>query len=67
VVARAAGALPELVEPAGIVPVGDVEALVTAARARYGDEAAGDAGLRRVRELASPAAVAARLRAVYGP
>jgi len=32
-----------------------------------GDEAAGDAGLRRVRELASPAAVAARLRAVYGP
>jgi hypothetical protein len=55
------------VEPAGIVPVGDVEALVTAARARYGDEAAGDAGLRRVRELASPAAVAARLRAVYGP
>jgi len=67
VVATAAGALPELVEPAGIVSVGDVEALVTAARARYGDEAAGDAGLRRVRELASPAAVAARLRAVYGP
>jgi len=66
VVASAVGALPELVEPDGLVPPGDVDALAAAARARFGDEAAGAAGLQRIRELASPEAVAARLRSVYG-
>jgi hypothetical protein len=33
--------------------------------ARWGDTAAGDAGLARVRAVAAPEAVAARLAAVY--
>jgi len=37
-----------------------------AARARFADAEAGTAGLRRIRELASPDAVAALLRSVYG-
>jgi glycosyltransferase involved in cell wall biosynthesis len=65
VVASAAGALPELVDAGGLVPAGDVDALAAAARARYGDEAAGAAGLERIRALASPQAVAARLRPLY--
>jgi hypothetical protein len=47
-----------------VVP-GDADALAAAARARFGDEEAGAAGLQRIRDLASPAAVAALLRAVY--
>jgi glycosyltransferase involved in cell wall biosynthesis len=65
VVASAVGALPELVAPAALVAPGDAGALATAARARFGDEAAGAAGLDRIRELASPHAVAASLRSVY--
>jgi hypothetical protein len=60
------GGLPELVsDPAALVPPDDVEALAAAARARFGDARAGAAGLRRVRSLSAPEAVAERLRAVY--
>jgi glycosyltransferase involved in cell wall biosynthesis len=65
VVASAVGALPELVGPEALVAAGDVAGLAAAAQARFGDEAAGAAGLQRVRELASPAAVAALLRPIY--
>jgi glycosyltransferase involved in cell wall biosynthesis len=65
VVGSAVGALPELVDPDALVAPGDPEALAEAARARFGDEAAGAAGLARVRELAAPEAVAARLQTIY--
>jgi glycosyltransferase involved in cell wall biosynthesis len=65
VVASAMGALPELVGPDEVVAPGDADALAAAVRARFGDEEAGAAGLRRIRELASPEAVAALLRSVY--
>jgi glycosyltransferase involved in cell wall biosynthesis len=65
VVASAIGALPELCDPAALVPPGDAAALALAAGARFGDAAAGEAGRRRVLELAAPAAVAPALRAVY--
>jgi glycosyltransferase involved in cell wall biosynthesis len=65
VVASAVGALPELVGPDGVVAPGDAEALAAAVRGRFGDEDAGAAGLRRIRELASPDAVAALLRSIY--
>jgi glycosyltransferase involved in cell wall biosynthesis len=65
VVASAAGALAELVEADGLVAPGDVDALAAAARARFGDARAGADGLRRVRALASPDAVAALLRSIY--
>jgi glycosyltransferase involved in cell wall biosynthesis len=65
VVATAVGALPELVGAEGVVAPGDIAALAAAARARFGDEDAGRAGLRRIRELAAPEAVAALLRPLY--
>jgi glycosyltransferase involved in cell wall biosynthesis len=65
VVAAATGALGELVDPAGLVTPGDPAALAAAARARWGDERAGDDGLARVRSLAAPEAIAACLRHVY--
>jgi glycosyltransferase involved in cell wall biosynthesis len=65
VVATALGALPELVGDDAVVAPGDADALAAAARARFGDEQAGAAGLRRIRALASPEAVAALLRSVY--
>ena len=49
VVATAVGALPELVGADGLVAPGDADALAAAARARFGDEEAGRAGLERVR------------------
>jgi glycosyltransferase involved in cell wall biosynthesis len=66
VVATATGALPELVDPPGLAPPGDIDALAAAAHARFGNEAAGADGLCRIAELASPDAVARRLRDVYG-
>ena len=66
VVATAVGALPELVDPGGLAPPGDADALGAAARARFGDAAAGEAGRERIRALAAPEAVAPRLAAVYG-
>jgi glycosyltransferase involved in cell wall biosynthesis len=66
VVATAMGGLPELVgDPAALVPRDDPVELAAAALARYGDAAAGERGLRRVRELSAPEAVAARLARVY--
>ena len=66
VVASRIGALPELVDPAGLVPPNDPGALCAAARERFADERAGEDGLRRVRALAAPEAVAPRLAAAYG-
>jgi glycosyltransferase involved in cell wall biosynthesis len=66
VVATAVGALPELVGPDAVVAPNDVDALTAAVRARFRDEAAGTAGLHRISALASPAAVSARLREIYG-
>jgi glycosyltransferase involved in cell wall biosynthesis len=66
VVASRIGALPELLgDEDALVAPGDAEALAAAARARYGDAAAGERGLRRVRERCAPDAVAAALAAVY--
>jgi glycosyltransferase involved in cell wall biosynthesis len=65
VVASAVGALPELVGPDAIVAPGDVDALAAAVEQRFGDEAAGTAGLHRISALASPAAVSAQLREIY--
>jgi glycosyltransferase involved in cell wall biosynthesis len=67
VVATAMGGLPELVgEEAALVPRDDAVELGAAALGRYGDAAAGERGLRRVRERSAPEVVAARLAAVYG-
>jgi glycosyltransferase involved in cell wall biosynthesis len=66
VVATAVGALPELVDAGGLVASGDPDALAAAARARFGDEVAGAAGLKRIAALAAPAAVAEQLRSAYG-
>jgi glycosyltransferase involved in cell wall biosynthesis len=65
VVASAVGALPELVEPDGLVPPGDPDALASALLRRMGDAAAGARGRERVAATCAPAAVAERLRAVY--
>jgi glycosyltransferase involved in cell wall biosynthesis len=65
VVASATGALPELVGGGGLVAPGDADALATAARARFGDEGAGRAGLERVRALAAPAVVTGLLGPLY--
>ena len=54
VVATAVGALPELVDADGLVAPGDADALAAAARARFGDEGAGRAGLERVRAAPRP-------------
>jgi glycosyltransferase involved in cell wall biosynthesis len=65
VVACAAGGLKEVIEDEGLVPVGDVPALASTLRARFGDAAAGERALARVRSLCAPEAVAARLAQVY--
>jgi len=65
VVASAIGALPELCDAAGLVAPGDAAALALAARARFGDAQAGEAGRRRVLELAAPAAITPALGAIY--
>jgi glycosyltransferase involved in cell wall biosynthesis len=65
VAGSAVGALPELCGPDGLVAPGDAAALALAARARFRDAEAGEAGRRRVLRLAAPAAVAPALAAVY--
>jgi len=65
VVAARAGGLAELVPPAGLHPPGDVPAMAGRIRALWRDPAAGEAALAVARERTAPAAVAARLRAVY--
>ncbi len=66
VVASRIGALPELVEPEGLVDPGDATALAEAIGRRWRDMAAAERGRARVQELCAPAAVAAGLAAVYG-
>jgi glycosyltransferase involved in cell wall biosynthesis len=65
VAGSAIGALPELCGTDGLVAPGDAAALALAARARFGDAAAGEAGRRRVLRLAAPQAVGEALAAVY--
>lgn len=65
VVASRIGALADLVDDAGLVPPGDPVALAAALDRRWGDEAAGTAGLARVRGLCAPEAIAARLADAY--
>ncbi len=66
VVASRIGALPELVERAGLVEPGDAPALAEAVGRRWRDAAAGARGRERVRELCAPDVVAGRLAAIYG-
>jgi glycosyltransferase involved in cell wall biosynthesis len=65
VAGSAIGALPELCGHEGLVAPGDAAALALAARTRFGDAAAGEAGRRRVLARAAPQAVAPALAAVY--
>ncbi len=65
VVATRVGALPELVDDTGLVEPGDVAALTRAIKTRYGDAAAGQYGIARVRALCAPEVVAERLAKVY--
>jgi glycosyltransferase involved in cell wall biosynthesis len=65
VVATRIGALPDLVEHT--VAPGDAQALAAMITRVRGDEQAARAGLAKVRQVASPDAVAARLAEVYGP
>lgn len=65
VAGSAVGALPELCGPDGLVAPGDAAALAMAVSARFGDAEAGERGRRRVLRLASAAAVAQALGAVY--
>jgi glycosyltransferase involved in cell wall biosynthesis len=65
VVASDVGALAELVEPEGLVPAGDAQALARSIVARYGDEQAGDRGIQAARAATAPEVVAPRLSAAY--
>jgi glycosyltransferase involved in cell wall biosynthesis len=65
VAGSAVGALPELCGTDGLVAPGDAAALALAARARFGDAEAGEAGRRRVLRLAAPQVVGEALAAVY--
>jgi glycosyltransferase involved in cell wall biosynthesis len=65
VVATRVGALPDLVAPRDLVPPGDAPALAAAVTRRYGDAAAGEAGLRTVTARCGPEVVAQRLRELY--
>jgi glycosyltransferase involved in cell wall biosynthesis len=66
VVASRVGALPELVDGAGLVDPGDATALAEAIGRRWRDVAAAQRGRAHVRELCAPAVVAGGLAAVYG-
>src|SRR3954454_21496188 len=65
VVASDIGALPELVEPEGLVPPGNPQALAQAISRRFGDQEAGERGIAAAKALTSPQAVAPRLSAAY--
>jgi glycosyltransferase involved in cell wall biosynthesis len=66
VVASRIGALPELVEPEGLVEPGDAAALAEAIGRRWRDTDAAERGQVRLRELCAPAVVAEGLATVYG-
>ena len=65
VVATRMGALPDLVPARDLVPPGDAPALAAAVTRRYGDAAAGEAGLRAVTARCAPEVVVQRLRELY--
>jgi len=65
VVATNMGALPELVEPEGLVAPGHPAAMANAITARFGDESAGDRAITRARATTAPAVVAPKLAAAY--
>jgi glycosyltransferase involved in cell wall biosynthesis len=65
VAAGRVGALPELVEEQGLVPVGDAGALAAAIDRLAGDQVYGERGLERVRALCGPEVVARGLAEVY--
>jgi glycosyltransferase involved in cell wall biosynthesis len=65
VAASRVGALPELVDDAGLVAPGDPAALASAIERLRGDAGAGARALERVRSLCAPEVVAARLAALY--
>ncbi|TMK97720.1 MAG: glycosyltransferase family 4 protein [Actinobacteria bacterium] len=66
VAASRVGALPELVEEAGLAPAGDARALAALIAQRAGDRAAGERGRERVRSVCAPGVVARSLAEVYG-
>ncbi len=65
VAASRAGALGELVDERGLVPVGDANALAAAIGRLAGDRALGGQGLERVRALCGPEVVARGLAEIY--
>jgi glycosyltransferase involved in cell wall biosynthesis len=65
VVASRAGALGELVDEQGLVPVGDAVALAAAIGRLAGDRATGERSLERIRGVCAPVKVAEGLRRVY--
>jgi glycosyltransferase involved in cell wall biosynthesis len=66
VAASRVGALPELVEEAGLAPAGDPAAMAGAITAVLGDRDAGARGRERVRALCAPPVVARKLAPIYG-
>jgi glycosyltransferase involved in cell wall biosynthesis len=65
VVASRVGALGELVQEAGLVPAGNVDALAQAIDRLAGDRVVGARGLERIRALCAPEAIALRLADIY--
>jgi glycosyltransferase involved in cell wall biosynthesis len=65
VLASRIGALPELVDEAGLVDPGDAGALAGAIERVWGDAERGRSARRRVSELCSPTVVADRLAQIY--
>jgi glycosyltransferase involved in cell wall biosynthesis len=65
VAASDVGALPELVEPAGLAPAGDAGALAQAIVRLAGDRTAGTRGRRRVEALCAPEVVGDALARAY--
>jgi glycosyltransferase involved in cell wall biosynthesis len=65
VAASGVGALPELVDPEGLVPPGNARALAGAIGRLAGDRAAAERGLARVNELCAPEVVARSLGEIY--
>jgi len=66
VAASRVGALPELVEEAGLAPAGDPEGLADAIARQLADPQAPERARARVHALCAPDVVAPRLREVYG-
>jgi glycosyltransferase involved in cell wall biosynthesis len=65
VVASGIGALPELVEPDGLVAPGDAHALAAAIKRRFADGAAGERAIAAARLATAPAVVAPQLADAY--